>query len=149
MKLIKKISAISLALLGVTLASCSSSSSSSFSIPNETYKDGTYEGQSEKHDADSDGVASGYAVVVLTIESSKLTSCKFTMYELDGTVKDEHYGENYSKENYVKAQKAIQAGKVYAQYLVEKNSVDVISGATITYSEFKEAVNDALAKAKA
>ena len=149
MKLIKKISVISILFAATALAACSSSQGTSFSIPNESYKDGTYEGRSEDHSLDSDGVASGYAIAVLTIESSKLTSCEFTMYNIDGTVKDDKYGSEYSKDNYVKAQRAIQAGKLYAQYLVERNSVDVISGATTTYDEFKEAVNDALAKAKA
>ena len=115
------------------------------------YKDGTYEGKSENHTADNDGVGAGYAICIIEIKDNKITSCDFKLYELDGTLKDEKYGSEYSKENYIKAQKAIQSATKYAKSLVESsniNSVDVISGATITYSEFKEAVNNALNKAK-
>lgn len=116
-----------------------------------TYKDGTYEGRSQDHTADSDGVGSGYSTCTIVIEDNKIVSCEVIMYELDGTIKDENYGSGYSKDNQIKAQKAIQAASRYASQLVNTNSVkdvDAISGATITYSEFIEAVNDALSKAK-
>ena len=72
------------------------------------------------------------------------------MYELDGTMKDESYGADLSKENRLKAQKAVQSADKYAALLIKSGSidgVDAISGATISCSEFKEAVNDALSKA--
>ena len=72
------------------------------------------------------------------------------MYELDGTLKDESYGADLSKENRLKAQKAVQSAEKYASRLVEAgglDGVDAISGATISYNEFIEAVNNALSKA--
>ena len=115
-----------------------------------TYQDGHYEGRSSDFAEDESGNGSGYGAVSIDIASGKITACEFTMYELDGTVKDETYGSDLSKENRLKAQKAVQSAPKYAASLVEKGSlddVDAISGATISYNEFKEAVNDALTKA--
>ena len=135
-----------IACLGsISLCSCSSSEPVS-------YADGTYEGRSLDHTSDSDGNGAGYATCSLTIKESKIEKCTFLLYELDGTLKDENYGIDNSKENYLKAQKAVQAATQYAKQLVEKNDLDgvkVISGATITFTEFQEAVDDALSKAKA
>lgn len=135
---------IAFLFLGI-LSSCGSEQK------NANYKDGTYEGKSENHTADNDGVGAGYAICVIEIKDNKIITCDFKLYELDGTIKDDNYGKEYSRENYIKAQKAIQSATKYAKSLVETSNidnVDVISGATITYSEFKEAVNDALNKAK-
>ena len=92
----------------------------------------------------------------LTLEGGKITACEFTTYELDGTLKDENYGlisdgQVGNKDFYNKAQKAIQAASVYAGQLVETGDVekiDVISGATYNYNDFKDAVRDALRKAE-
>ena len=70
---------------------------------------------------------------------------------IDGTLKDETYGAELSSENRLKAQKAVQSADKYAAMLVDRGSleeVDVISGATISYNEFVEAVKDALSKAE-
>ena len=115
-----------------------------------TYKDGTYSGRSADHAADESGNGAGYGTVELTIAGGKVTACTFAMYEIDGTLKDDQYGAELSRENRLKAQKAVQAGQKYASGLAEKgelSSVDAISGATISYSEFEEAVQDALKKA--
>ena len=130
-----------------SLAACGGSSSTPASV---TYADGTYTGRSEDHEEDESGNGAGYGEVVIVIENNEIVSCEFTMYELDGTLKDETYGSDLSKENRLKAQKAVQAAGKYASMLVDAgdiNGVDVISGATISYSEFVEAVNDALSKA--
>ena len=113
-------------------------------------QDGTFEGRSEDHEADEDGNGSGYGVAVVEIKDHEILSCEFTMYELDGTVKDETYGADLSQENRLKAQKAVQSGAKYSEMLVSSGSldgVDTITGATISHSEFLEAVSDALSKA--
>ena len=134
-------------LLGVSLSlfGCGKSSESA------SYADGVYTGRSSDFEADESGVGSGYGQVEIEIKDNSIVACTFTMYELDGTIKDDNYGSEYSKENRLKAQKAVQSAGKYAASLVEKGSVDkvdAISGATISYNEFTEAVNDALSKAK-
>ena len=86
------------------------------------------------------------------MKDNKITACTFKTYELEGTLKDENYGAELTQENRLKAQKAVQANERYAQLAVKSGSldgVDAISGATISYQELKEAVNDALKKAEA
>ena len=73
----------------------------------------------------------------------------------DGTLKDENYGMEggavANRDYYNKAQKAVAACKEYAEQLVMSGNVDdidAISGATINYNEFKEAVKKALKDAE-
>lgn len=84
-----------------------------------------------------------------------MTNCTFYTYELDGTLKDENYGKEggnvANRDFYNKAQKAVSACSKYAEQLAEKGSldgVDAISGATINYNEFREAVQTALKEAE-
>lgn len=121
------------------------------SIP-ENMEDGTYTGRSSDYPEDEDGNGAGYGQVEVTVKDNKIVDCTFNMYELDGTLKDETYGADMSKENRLKAQKAVQSTSKYAAALVSAGSldgVDAISGATISYNEFLEAVADALSKAAA
>lgn len=123
---------------------------------NVTYKDGTYEGKSsvyESEDGSDDG--NGYGVVTITIENGQITECTFQTYEVDGTLKGEDYGKEdgriANKDYYNKAQKANAARAEYANMLVangQLNGIDAISGATINYNEFVEAVENALEEAK-
>lgn len=120
-----------------------------------SYKDGTYTGKSQVYEGDEDGNGNGYGEVVLEIKDNKIVSCTFKTYEPDGTLKDESYGmvngEIKNKDFYNKAQKAVQGSAQYGQLLVEAGSpdgVDSISGATISYNEFLDAVSDALDKAQ-
>lgn len=124
-----------------------------------SYKDGTYEGQSEPHEGDEEGDeesgnADGYGVVSLTIQDNKIVACEFNTYDLDGVLKDEEYGLKEgtvaNKDFYNKAKKAFLAVQMYADQLVETGDigkVDVISGATYNYNDFQDAVRDALSKA--
>ena len=141
--------ALCLARAALLLAACGGDNAPA------SYKDGTYEGQSEPHEGDEEGNGDGYGVVSLTLKDNRIVACEFTTYELDGTLKDENYGmvrgEIANKDFYNKAQKAIQAAAVYAGQLVETgdiDKVDAISGATYNYNDFKDAVRDALGKAK-
>ncbi len=120
-----------------------------------TYKDGTYTGQSsvyENDDGTDDG--NGYGIVTLTIENGAITDCSFETYDIDGTFKDEEYGKEdgriANKDYYNKAQKANAAREEYASMLVQNgqlDGIDSISGATINYEEFVEAVEAALSEA--
>ncbi len=123
----------------------------------KNYADGVYTGKSQEYinDEDDSVAGNGYGEVTITIENSTITDCVFKTFELDGTEKDENYGkengEIKNKDFYNKAQKALAACEKYAEQLVEKGSVeeiDAISGATVNYNEFVEAVDDALNSAE-
>ena len=138
------------AALCLGLAACGGGGSGS--VDTGSLADGTYTGRSSDFDEDESGNGSGYGTVEIEIKDGTVTGCTFTMYELDGTVKDDSYGADLSQENRLKAQKAVQAGQKYAASLAETGSlddVDTITGATISYNEFVEAVNDALSQASA
>ena len=149
MKKIKTLAAVLLLslVMALMMTGCGESSSEPAA---KGYKDGTYSGRSSDYEEDESGNGAGYGTVELEIKDNKIVSCTFKMFELDGTQKDESYGADLSKENRLKAQKAVQSAAKYAQALVSAGSldgVDVITGATISYNEFKEAVNDALNQA--
>ena len=115
-------------------------------------KPGTYTGQSSENDEEG----GGYATVSLTIgENNAIEDVVFETFEKNGTSK---YTEDYGKINgevsnksyYEKAQKAVEASKGYAKQYKETQSlteVDAVSGATISYNQFVEAVQSALQKA--
>ncbi len=136
-----------MALVILNLTACSSK-------PAE-YKDGVYTGQSAMYtneDGTEDG--NGYGVVTITIEEGEVTACTYQTFEPDGVLKDENYGmeggEIANRDYYNKAQKAVAACDVYAAQFLETGSagaVDAISGATVNYDLFREAVEDALKQA--
>lgn len=137
---------LSSALIILSCSACNSSDQK-----NAEYNDGTYSGRSSNFEEDESGNGAGYGEVTIKLENNKITDCTFKMYELDGTLKDESYGADLSRENRLKAQKAVQSADKYASALIGKSSadeLDAISGATISCNEFKEAVNDALKKAE-
>ncbi|MDO4536986.1 MAG: FMN-binding protein [Coriobacteriales bacterium] len=121
-----------------------------------SYKDGTYTGQSAVFEDEDGGNGNGYGVATVTIKDGKIAACEFKTYEPDGTLKE---GTEYGMVNgkignqdyYNKAQKALAANPIYCQQLVDTGmleGVDVVSGATISYGEFQEAVQYALDQAK-
>ena len=133
-----------LAMAMFVLAGCGSSS----------YKDGTYTGQSTVFEEEG-GEGDGYGVATVTIKDGQITDCEFLTYEKDGTLKDEDYGkqngEVANQDYYNKAQKALAGASEYPKMLVESqdyHSIDSISGATVSYNQFMEAVDAALAQAK-
>jgi len=148
MKAIKRLALImALVMALVVLSGCGSK--------NVSYKDGTYEGQSSVYEGDEEGNGDGYGVVSITLKDNKIVACEFTTYETDGSLKDEEYGKARgnvaNKDYYNKAQKAVAGAKEYARQLAEAgelDKVDAISGATINYGQFKEAVSEALKKAR-
>ncbi|MBR1930593.1 MAG: FMN-binding protein [Lachnospiraceae bacterium] len=120
------------------------------------YADGTYEGKSSVYESeDGTDEGNGYGVVTITIKDNVITDCTFQTFEPDGTLKDEEYGKEggviANKDYYNKAQKAVAACNEYANMLVANgrlDGMDAISGATKNYSQFEEAVLNALDKAK-
>ena len=123
----------------------------------KNYADGTYTARSQEYinDEDDSTAGNGYGEVTLTIKNNTITDCTFQTYELDGTLKDEEYGkeegEIKNKDFYNKAQKALAACDKYSEQLDSKgsiNEVDAISGATVNYNEFVEAVDEALKQAE-
>jgi major membrane immunogen (membrane-anchored lipoprotein) len=146
--------AVGAVVLSMALAGCGGGSSKAVS-----YNDGTYEGKSEVHeslDESGEDTGNGYGVVSITIKDGVITDCKFDTYEPDGTYKDDQYGMKEgavaNRDYYNKAQKANAAREEYASMLVANGSldgIDAISGATINFEEFTEAVEDALSQAAA
>ena len=121
----------------------------------KSYKDGTYEGKSSVYEGEEDGSGAGYGVATVTISGGKITGCEFQTFEPDGTLKGPDYGkqngEIANQDFYNKAQRAVQASSKYAERLVEVGNladVDCITGASISYKEFQEAVNNALDQAQ-
>ncbi len=119
------------------------------------YADGTYEGKSSVYEGDEEGNGDGYGVVSITIKDNVIVDCDFKTYQTDGTLKDEDYGKQNGEvanaDFYRKAQTAVAGSAEYARLLKESgdlSDVDSISGATISYNEFVEAVEDALTKAE-
>lgn len=114
-----------------------------------TYQDGIFVGRSNSDELGA------YGEATLTIADHKIVDATYVTWQSDGTLKDEEYGkaqgEIVYQDYYDKAQHAVAAMKLYAQQLVEAQSlqeVDAISGATISYQQFVEAVEAALAQAR-
>jgi major membrane immunogen (membrane-anchored lipoprotein) len=112
------------------------------------YRDGTYHGTSGKDDTGA------WAEVSITIENKKIADCVFITKQKDGTIKDENYGkvngEISNQSFYDKAQLAVRAMKKYRDDFLKSGSlkgVEAVSGATIAFNQFNEAVDEALGKA--
>ena len=141
----RKAGLVAAALLAICLTACGETN----------YTDGTYQGRSADYvSEEGEEAGNGYGIVNLTISGGQITACEYQTYELDGTLKGEDYGkengEIKNKDFFNKAQKARAACANYAQQLVAKQNVkvvDAVSGATVNYREFQEAVDDALKQA--
>ncbi len=122
-------------ILSIVLVSCGGA---------DSFKDGTYVGEYKGSD-------SSKTVVTLTIKDNKIVDCALDSYDKKGELKDENYGKDSGDANYAIAQKALESMKKYPKLLIETQNIDdveAVSGATITYKEFKEAVKEALNNAK-
>jgi major membrane immunogen (membrane-anchored lipoprotein) len=113
------------------------------------YKDGVYTGRSGGDDKGA------WGEVTLSVTGGKISGCEFITRQKDGSIKDENYGkvngEISNRDFYDKAQLAVEAMKKYAaDYIKAGNIKDVeaVSGATIAYNQFLEAVEQALEKAR-
>jgi major membrane immunogen (membrane-anchored lipoprotein) len=115
----------------------------------ERYQDGVFTGRSGE---DDDGA---YGEVTVTVQNGEISDCEFVTWQADGSIKDADYGkingEISNQDFYDKAQLAVRAMSYYAEQLkTEKQlrGVDAVSGATIAYNQFEEAVQNALGAAK-
>ncbi len=109
------------------------------------YKDGTYEGE---YVSDQNNNSTK---VTITITEGEIAECKAKFFDSSGNEKDENYGLDLQDAQKQKAQIAYKGMKQYADLLVEAGNlddIDAVSGATVSFKEFQEAVKDALSKAK-
>jgi major membrane immunogen (membrane-anchored lipoprotein) len=113
------------------------------------YADGVYAGESGE---DENGA---YGEAELVLRDGRIAACSFVTHQKDGSIKDADYGKSNgeiaNRDFYDKAQVAVTAMDAYARSLVEVQdlrAVDAISGATVSHSQFVEAVEAALRKAK-
>ncbi|MDR2662372.1 MAG: FMN-binding protein [Treponema sp.] len=120
-----------------------------FACGSPRYADGVFTGRSGVDDTGA------YADVTITIQNGLVAACRFVTIQKDGTVKDENYGkvngEISNADYYAKAQLAVRAMKTYEEQYLQSGDldrVDIISGATIAYNQFTEAVENALEAAK-
>jgi major membrane immunogen (membrane-anchored lipoprotein) len=114
-----------------------------------TLVDGIYTGRSGEDDTGA------WGEVTITIAGERITDCRFITRQKDGTVKDENYGkvngEISNQDFYNKAQLAVRAMEQYAKIYRETGDlkqVEAVSGATIAFDQFNEAVELALGGAK-
>ncbi|MDR0583996.1 MAG: FMN-binding protein [Treponema sp.] len=128
-----------LLLAGLLLAGCGKAA----------LRDGVYAGRSGEDDTGAWGEVS------ITISEGKVASCEFVTMQKDGTVKGEDYGkvngEISNADFYARAQLAVRAMRQYAAAYArtgDLKEVEAVSGATIAYNQFLEAVEDALERAK-
>ena len=136
----------------ICLACNSNNSSSQDSLPNPSTsrwdlakaKDGTWIAESEPHKS------YGKSYVEITIRDHKIVNVKHIGIDKEGNVKDNSYGAEKEPSSKKKAETAYKALQYYAEQLQEKESiekVDAITGATLSYEQFKEASQKAIDKA--
>ncbi|MDR0382915.1 MAG: FMN-binding protein [Spirochaetaceae bacterium] len=113
-----------------------------------SYKDGVY---AAKSGADDSGA---WGEVTVTIADGEVADCLFVTRQKDGTIKAEDYGKVNgvisNQDFYNKAQLAVRAMDQYARTFRETGDlakVDVVTGATIAFNQFNEAVTAALEQA--
>lgn len=152
MKIKKIICVLSLSLFFSLLTACTKKGDDSISEKHEKiYIDGIYSARSSIKDD-----WGGFAEVKITIQDGKITECKFYAYDKNKTLKDENYGKAdgviKNEEVYKTAQKSIELSGQYEKQLIdtqELNKVETVSGATFSYTLFKNAVEIALKQAEA
>ncbi len=108
-----------------------------------SYKDGSYEGE---YSSDKNTTK-----VSITLKENQIIDCSAEFLDQKGNPKDENYGKDSGEVNYEKAQIALQGMTQYSDKLVEAGTLETleaVSGATVSYKEFKSAVEDALSKAE-
>ena len=114
------------------------------------YIDGTYKATSSIKDE-----WGGSAEVEIVVKDGKITSCVFNSYEEDGKLKDADYGkvDGVIKNMglYKIAQNAVSQSNKYGELLVKSQNIeklDALSGATVSFGLFKDAVEQVMKQAK-
>ncbi|MBO6070015.1 MAG: FMN-binding protein [Succinivibrionaceae bacterium] len=97
----------------------------------------------------------GYSTARVTIKNRRITAIEYHSYTPDGKLKDAEYGKKdgviTDQERYRKAQHALAAAGHYVKQMLEVQNlamVDGVTGASVTYDQFKEAVGKALEQAE-
>lgn len=113
------------------------------------YKDGVFKAISSNDDKGA------YGEVTVTVKDGQVTDCQFVTYKKDGTIKGEDYGKVNgaitNRDYYEKAQLSVRAMQKYADDFKKAKSlkgVEAVTGATVSYNQFVEAIDKALAQAK-
>ena len=106
------------------------------------YKDGVYNAS----------VTDSFGELKLTLElkDNKIIKCDLAGYDKEGHIKDENYAKNSGPKKYELGQIAVNAINKYPAMLIESqniNELDAISGATVSFKQFKDMVNDILKQA--
>jgi len=116
---------------------------------NIKYRDGVYVADSTKDEW------GGKVSVTLIIKNGTIAECDMKNLDKDGQEKGDDYGKKNGKiENegiYKIAQEAVKNSSEYTnEFLRVKDIelVEVVSGATVTYNSFKEAIEKCLQQAK-
>ncbi len=116
-----------------------------FSCKDKPLKDGVYTSESSGHRL-------GTAKIVLEVKDQKIAKVTFTCYDKKGNIKDKNYGKKSGNaEFYQRAQDAVKGIRSYEKQINEKKileAVDAVSGATIAFKQFNEAMELALDKAR-
>jgi len=114
------------------------------------YIDGIYKATSSIKDE-----WGGSAEVEIVVKDGRITSCVFTSYEEDGKLKDADYGkvDGVIKNMglYKIAQNAVSQSNKYGELLVKSQNIeklDALSGATVSFGLFKDAVEQVMKQAK-
>ena len=114
-----------------------------------TAKDGTYSAvsSSDQH--------LGTGQITIVIKDHQIAAADFIGITPDGELKDTTYGMAdgvvQEEAKYKKAQIAVKANNAYAAQLIEAQDpqkVDAITGATVSYNQFQETAEAAIAEAK-
>ncbi len=122
----------------------STSAQAFFGLFKSGYKDGVWDGEYQASDGEN-------TRVVLTIKDGKIVDCVLEARDDMGNIKDENHGKDGSPEDYRRAQRAVREMKKYPALLIEHQDMDkfdALTGASVTYSAMRQAVKEALDKAK-
>ena len=148
----KKILIVGVLISAQIFSGCGENSAEKNPPPKKTFdlsaaKDGTYTAESSRDEK------LGKSILTLTIKDKKIVDVKFTGYDLFGNEKNEDYGSLTGKDSadYKKAQVAVKAIQTYPAQLLETQDlkkVDAISGASISYEQFRETAEKILDEAK-
>ena len=96
----------------------------------------------------------GHGEVTITIKDNKIVECVFKTFDSDGVEKDRAYIDTLEKDERNTAYNVYRVNAALSEAIVKNNDlknqelVDVATGATTSYNEFIDAVQNALDKAK-
>lgn len=109
------------------------------------YKDGVYEGV-YKDESKGDETRA-----ILTVRDHEIAGVELIALDGEGKPKDENYGRGGNEASYRRAQLAVEGFRKYPEMFMKTRNVEemeAVSGATVTFKEFKIALQEALKKAR-